>query len=69
MITIGKLAAIAEVSTDTLRYYERERLIEPAGKSVVATGSMIKTLRSASVLSNTRKIADLASRKYEICLS
>ena len=34
MITIGKLAAIAEVSTDTLRYYERERLIEPAGKSV-----------------------------------
>ena len=33
MFTIGKLAALAEVSTDTLRYYEREGLIEPAGKS------------------------------------
>jgi MerR family Zn(II)-responsive transcriptional regulator of zntA len=33
MITIGKLAALAEVSTDTLRYYEREGLIEPASKS------------------------------------
>lgn len=34
MFTIGKLAAFTDVSTDTLRYYERERLIEPAGKSV-----------------------------------
>lgn len=33
MFTIGKLAALAEVTTDTLRYYEREGLIEPAGKS------------------------------------
>jgi DNA-binding transcriptional MerR regulator len=33
MLTIGKLAGIAGVSSDTLRYYEREGSIEPAGKS------------------------------------
>lgn len=33
MLTIGKLAARAKTSTDTLRYYEREGLIEPAGRS------------------------------------
>src|SRR5438128_1913672 len=33
MLTIGKLAALAEVRTDTLRYYERECLLTPAGKS------------------------------------
>jgi len=30
MLTIGKLAAIAEISTDSLRYYEREGLVRPA---------------------------------------
>lgn len=33
-LTIGKIASLAKVSPDTLRYYERERLIEPAAKSV-----------------------------------
>jgi len=32
-LTIGKIANLANVSTDTLRYYERERLITPAAKS------------------------------------
>ncbi len=32
-LTIGKIATLANVSTDTLRYYERELLIEPAAKS------------------------------------
>ena len=32
-LTIGKIAALAKVSADTLRYYERERLIEPTAKS------------------------------------
>jgi MerR family Zn(II)-responsive transcriptional regulator of zntA len=32
-LTIGKIAALAKVSADTLRYYERERLVEPAAKS------------------------------------
>ena len=33
IFTIGKLAALTDVSTDALRYYEREGLIEPMGKS------------------------------------
>jgi DNA-binding transcriptional MerR regulator len=33
MLTIGKLAALADVRTDTLRYYERVRLLTPASKS------------------------------------
>jgi DNA-binding transcriptional MerR regulator len=33
MITIGKLAGLTSVSNDTLRYYEEEGLISPAGKS------------------------------------
>src|SRR5229473_3152329 len=32
-VTIGKVATLAKVSTDTLRYYEREGLIEPTSKS------------------------------------
>jgi DNA-binding transcriptional MerR regulator len=33
MLTIGKAAARANVTPDTLRYYEREGLIQPATKS------------------------------------
>lgn len=33
MLTIGKLASLTSVSNDTLRYYEEEGLISPAGKS------------------------------------
>lgn len=33
MLTIGKLATLAGVSTDTLRFYEREGLIAPSDKS------------------------------------
>jgi MerR family Zn(II)-responsive transcriptional regulator of zntA len=32
-LTIGKVADLDQVSADTLRYYERERLIAPASKS------------------------------------
>ena len=32
-LTIGKITGLARVSTDTLRYYERERLIAPTAKS------------------------------------
>lgn len=34
MLTIGRIAKETEVSADTLRYYEREGLIVPTGKSV-----------------------------------
>ena len=33
MHTIGKVATLAGVSPDTLRYYEKERLIAPASKT------------------------------------
>jgi len=33
MFTIGKLASLTGVSNDTLRYYEQEGLVEPAGRS------------------------------------
>lgn len=33
MYTIGKVAALAGVSADTLRYYEKEHLIKPASKT------------------------------------
>ena len=33
MLTIGKLAALAEVTADALRFYEREGLITPTTKS------------------------------------
>lgn len=33
MYTIGKVATLAGVSPDTLRFYERERLISPASKT------------------------------------
>jgi len=33
MHTIGKIAALAGVSPDTLRYYEKEQLIQPASKT------------------------------------
>lgn len=33
MYTIGKVATLADVSTDTLRYYEKEGLIAPASRT------------------------------------
>ena len=33
MLTIGKVATAAEVSRDTLRYYEREGLLAPSAKT------------------------------------
>lgn len=32
-LTIGKIASLANVTTDMLRYYEREGLVNPAAKS------------------------------------
>jgi len=33
LLTIGKLAALTDISADALRYYEREGLVEPVAKS------------------------------------
>ncbi len=36
MYTIGKVAALADVSADTLRYYEKEGLIAPASRTAAS---------------------------------
>lgn len=36
MYTIGKAAALADVSADTLRYYEKEGLIAPAARTAAS---------------------------------
>ena len=35
MLTIGKLAVLTELSTNALRFYEREGLLQPSSKSPV----------------------------------
>ena len=57
MLTIGKLAALADVRTDTLRYYERERLLTPAGKSDAVIGSTMAIRCGASASSSRPSIA------------
>ena len=37
MLTIGKVAAQAHVSIDTVRYYEKEGLLAPVGRSGTVT--------------------------------
>jgi DNA-binding transcriptional MerR regulator len=49
MLTIGKVAALANVTPDTLRYYEREGLIQPADKSTAGyrlyDGTQVRRLK------------------------
>lgn len=33
MLTIGKVAELSGISTDTIRYYEKEKLLKPQQKS------------------------------------
>ena len=78
MMTIGKLAALAEVTADTLRYYERERLIEPAGKSAAgyrlydkASARRIRFIKQAQhcgfTLAEIRELLVLRSRDTACC--
>lgn len=78
MLTIGKVAAAAEVSRDTLRYYEREGLLIPAAKT--ASGyrvydndalRRIRFIRQAQEcgfsLSEIRDLITLRSRQSACC--
>lgn len=78
MLTIGKVAAAAEVSRDTLRYYEREGLLIPAAKT--ASGyrvydndalRRIRFIRQAQQcgfsLSEIRDLIALKSRQSACC--
>jgi hypothetical protein len=57
VFTIGKLARIVDVSSDTLRYYEREGLIEPAGKTMCACRNASPWRRKISATSRAGTMA------------
>ena len=78
MLTIGKVAMAAEVSRDTLRYYEREGLLAPSAKT--ASGyriydndalRRIRFIRQAQrcgfTLSDIRQMLTLKSKRSACC--
>src|SRR2546430_3244719 len=77
MLTIGKLAETAGVSSDTLRYYEREGLIEPAGKSPAGyrlydkDSARLRFIRQAQqcgfTLAEIRELLVLRGRDAALC--
>ncbi len=78
MITIGKLAGLTSVSNDTLRYYEEEGLISPAGKSPGGyrlydhdSARRIHFIKHAQqcgfTLAEIRNLLDLRSRDKACC--
>jgi MerR family Zn(II)-responsive transcriptional regulator of zntA len=78
MLTIGKLAALAQVTRDTLRYYEREGLIDPSAKSAggyrlygeddVARLRFIRQTKDCGfTLAEIRALLSLRSRKSARC--
>jgi MerR family Zn(II)-responsive transcriptional regulator of zntA len=79
-LTIGKVATIANVSTDTLRYYEREGLVEPAAKGVngyrVYDDNAVRRIRIRFIkeaqhcgftLTEIRTLLDLRTRDATCC--
>jgi len=78
MFTIGKLASLTDVSNDTLRYYEHEGLIEPAGKSLAGyrlyddqSARRIRFIKHAQqcgfTLAQIRELVLLRSRDAACC--
>lgn len=78
MFTIGELARRSEVTADTLRYYEREKLIEPAGKSPGGyrlydknSATRIRFIKQAQscgfVLAEIRELLILRSQEAACC--
>ena len=78
VLTIGKLASLTRVSNDTLRYYEHEGLLEPAGKSPAgyrlyddASARRIRFIKHAQqcgfTLAQIRELLVLRSRDATCC--
>jgi MerR family Zn(II)-responsive transcriptional regulator of zntA len=78
MLTIGKVATAAEVSPDTLRYYEREGLLVPASKTAsgyrLYDGDALRRVRFIKQaqqcgfsLSDIRELITLKSRRSACC--
>lgn len=76
--TIGKLAALTQVSADTLRYYEREHLLQPRRKSVSGyrlydeqAARRVQFIRHAQecgfTLAEIRELLTLRSRDSACC--
>lgn len=78
MHTIGKIAALSGVSTDTLRYYEKENLIKPTSKSnagyrlydeqLVSRIHFIKTAQHCGfTLSDIRELLSFKQTEHACC--
>lgn len=78
VFTIGKLAKLTQLSTDTVRYYEKEGLINPAQKSqggyrlytneAVRRLSFIKHAQHCGLsLSEIRELLDMKGRDDSCC--
>ncbi len=77
-LTIGKVATIVNVTTDTLRYYEREGLVDPASKGANGyrlydrdTVRRIRFIKEAQhcgfTLTEIRMLLDLRARDAACC--
>lgn len=64
-LTIGKLAEQCHISADALRYYEKLKLIKPAGRT--ESGYRVYDANAARVLRFIRGAKDLGFTLEEIC--
>lgn len=75
MLTIGKLAARARLSTNALRFYEREGLLSPASKSesgydeaaVARVGFIQHAQQCGFTLVEIQELLSLRSRESACC--
>lgn len=78
LLTIGKIARIVNVSTDTLRCYERQRLVDPASKGAngyrLYDQDMVRRVRFIKeaqqcgfTLTEIRALLDLRARDAACC--
>lgn len=78
MLTIGKVAREAHVSTDTVRYYERERLLAPVtkgdngyrlyGEDAVRRLNFIKHAQECGLsLAEIRELLEIRTRDEACC--
>lgn len=78
MLTIGKVASLANISTNAMRFYEREGLIHPIAKSESGyrlydenAASRLRFIQQAQhcgfTLSEIRELLDLRSQDSTCC--
>ena len=77
MLTIGKVAALAHTTADTLRFYERERLLVPSkaangyrqyGEDAIQRVRFIKHAQQCGfTLAEIRELLDMRARRSVCC--